>query len=326
VSAPGSTVARLVVLARPKGAWLIACLPLIGFGYGLWERGSTVALGVVAPTLALLWLAWVVGHAGAMWLNAVLDRDHGPVLLGRAVPVPRGTALAGYLALAGSVAIAIPLGTIAAACAAACALLSILYSHPRVALKGRPIGGPLVNGFGYGALSPIAGWSAADVTPTWRAGITLAFTVLLILGVYFSAQAFQADEDRRRGYRTLVATHGPRWTLTVTRACFRVSVIGLLVLTLVGAYPRLFLVSVPVWWWVDRHVTRWRRLDDGGDGRWAAGLVGRMAVGAIVVVIAAYVHHFDRIASSEPPGGCGTAWVPAALADVCGDSPHAPPS
>ena len=305
------------MLARPKGAWLIACLPLIGFGYGLWERGSTIHPRFVASTLALLWLAWIVGHAGAMWLNAVLDRDHGPVLLGRPVPVPRVTALAGYLALAASVAIAVPLGTVAAGCAAACAILSILYSHPRIALKGRAIGGPLVNGVGYGALSPIAGWSAAHVTPTWRAVLTLAFAVLLILGTYFAAQAFQAEEDRRRGYRTLVVTHGPRWTLTVTRVCFLVSVIGLLGLTVAGAYPRLFLVSVPIWWWADRHLARWRELPDGGDGRWAAGLVGRLAVGAIVVVIAAYVHHFDRLAAGEPPGGCGTAWVPEALTEVC---------
>ena len=29
-------------------------------------------------------------------------------------------------------------------------------------LKGQPIGGPLVNGFGYGSLSPVAGWAAAE--------------------------------------------------------------------------------------------------------------------------------------------------------------------
>jgi 4-hydroxybenzoate polyprenyltransferase len=312
-----STAASLLWLARPKGAWLVATLPLIGFGYGLWERGSTVAPLVVLPTMGLLFGAWLVGHAGAMWLNAVLDRDHGPVLLGRAVSVPRGTAAAGYAALAGSVALAVPLGAVPALCTLGCALGAVLYSHPRIALKGAPVGGPLVNGVGYGALSPIAGWAAAGGVPTWRAGVTLALAVAFILGTYFAAQAFQQDEDARRGYRTLVVTHGPRWTLTAARACLLAASVGALALSAVGVYPRALLVAAPFLVGADRHLARWRRVSGGGDGRWAARLVLRLGLAAVVVVAAAYAHHFGQLLSGAPPGGCGTAVVPDALAGVC---------
>ncbi len=306
---------RMIVLARPRGALLIASLPLVGFGYALWERGSTVAPHVVAPELGLLAAAWVVGHAGAMWLNAHLDRDHGPVLLGRAVPVPRSAPLAGYLALAASSALAWPLGPPTFACALACAVLSVLYSHPRVALKGRPIGGPLVNGGGYGTLSPIAGFFAAEGVPTWRSAASLALAVLFILGTYFAAQAFQSDEDRQRGYRTLVVTHGPGWTLAVAHACLRASVLGMLACALFGAYPRALLVTIPVWLLAERHLEAWRRtpsVDRGG------GLVARLAGGVAATIAAAYADHFWLLAQGRLGGGCGTAIVPQALALVCG--------
>lgn len=313
-----ATALSLVWLARPKGAWLVASVPLVGFGYGLWERASTVHPRVVAPTLALLFGAWLLMHAGSLWLNAELDRDDGPVLLGRPVPVPRGTAAAGYLALALAVALAAVVGPLVAVCAAGCALLAVLYSHPRVALKGRPLGGPLVNAVGYGTLSPIAGWAAADGVFTWRAGLSLAFAVALMLSVYFSAQAFQRDEDRRRGYRTLVATHGPAMVLAAARVGLGVGVLGVLAGAAIGFYPRTLLVAAPVLVAADRHLARWRRAPNGGNGRLASGYVHRLALAALVAVLAAYASHFAALLADAPPGGCATAVVPDALAPICG--------
>lgn len=303
-----------IALARPRGAVLIASLPLVGFGYAHWERGSTVTLGAAAPRLALLAGAWLVGHAGAMWLNAHLDRDRGPVLLGRPVPVPPGTALAGYLALIAAPLVAMPLGAMPFACSLACAILAVLYSHPRIALKGRAVGGPLVNGVGYGALSPLAGFAAGDGAPTWRAAITLVLGVLFILGTYFAAQAFQADEDRRRGYRTLVVTHGPAWTLAVAHGCLRAAVIGALACTVAGAYPRALLASIPVWWLADRHLVAWRRAPASDCG---GALVARLAAGVVVCIALAYADHFWLLAEHRPAGGCGTAIVPDALLPRC---------
>lgn len=310
-------VSRLIALARPRGALLISSLPLVGFGYGLWERGSTIHPFDVVTHLGGLFVAWLLGHAGAMWLNAELDRDQGEVLLGRAVPVPRGTGVAGHLALVLSVATAALVGLPTAACAAGCAVLAILYSHPRVALKARAIGGPLVNGVGYGSLSPIAGWLASEPVFTWRAATSLFFGVLFILGVYFAAQAFQSDEDRARGYRTLVATHGPRVTLVVARACLGACALGAIGLALAGAYPRAVLVAAPVFVWMDRHLARWLRAPNGGRGEDATRLVTILACAVIAMLLAAYAHQAHALVYGTPPGGCGTAIVPAALSSVC---------
>ena len=312
-----STPGRLLALARPKGAFLIAGLPLAGFGYGLWERGSTVHPLVVLPAIAAVWLTWVLGHAGAMWLNAELDRDEGEVLFGRPVSVPRGAGVAGYLALCLSVAMSLTIGGVTSVCAAVCALLAVLYSHPRVALKGRALSGPLINGVGYGSLSPIAGWAAAEGVLTWRAGVSLALAVPFILGVYFAAQAFQATEDRRRGYHTLVATHGPRMTLWVARACLGFAALGAMSMAAVGAYPRITLVTLPIWVWVDRHLARWSREPEGGRGADAKKLVLIVTFAAFTMVTAAYVHHIDALIAGLPVGGCGTAVVPHSLDAVC---------
>lgn len=317
-------VVRLLHLARPKGAWLIGCLPLFGFGYGLWERGSTVHPWVVAPTIALLFTAWLLGHAGSLWLNAVLDRDGGAVLLGRAVPVPAIAGPAGYLALGLSIATAGALGPVVGGCSLACAALAILYSHPKVAWKGSALGGPFVNAVGYGVLSPLAGWWASEAPLTWRAVVTLALTVSFMLGLYFAAQAFQGAEDRERGYRTLVVTHGPRWTLRVARLLIGVAVVALLTLSALGVYPRALLVSLPAWIWTHRHLARWAALPSGGTGRHAGQLVGRLSVGVLLVLFAVYAAHFGGMALGAPPGGCGTAIVPDAAGCRIASSGHAP--
>lgn len=295
----------------------MALLPWIGFGYGLWERGSRISPFIVWPKMVLLFGVWLFGHAGAMWLNAVLDQDHGPVLLGRAVQVPPHTAAAGYGALLVSVSLALPLGVGAATCAFACAVASILYSHPRVALKGSAVGGPLINGIGYGILSPTAGWAVTGAPPTWRAAISLGIVVVFILGAYFAAQAFQQHEDARRGYRTLVVTHGPRWTLSVARMCSIVGSVGLTGMAALGAYPRAMLAAAPALFWADRHLARWRRAPGGGDDGWASRLVVRWAVVAVTVVAAAYAHQLVQLRFDAPAGGCGTALVPASLFALC---------
>ncbi len=307
---PRSRSALLLALARPRVAVLVSAMAPLGYGYGLWEQGSTVSPFVVTPTLAHLAVVWLLIHGGAMWLNAVLDRDVGAVLLGRSVEVPRGTAATGYGALALSIAGALPLGAVATSCAASCAALAVLYSHPRVALKGHPLGGPLTNALGYAVFPPIAGWSLSGAECNWRALLTLGALVLGILGLYFAAQAFQADEDRQRGYRTLVVTRGPAFTLRAARACFAVAMLELLFGAASGIYPRAFLLAALPCAMIDGHFARWAREPNGGDARWAAALVGRAVVVLLVVLGAAYAHHFAALAQGGPVAGRATAIVP----------------
>ena len=83
----------------------MASLPLIGFGFGHWDR----ALRMQASAWDILgvMLAWVLLHFGTMWFNATLDRDDGDVLYGRSLPVPAITRSAALAALTACVACAL---------------------------------------------------------------------------------------------------------------------------------------------------------------------------------------------------------------------------
>jgi 4-hydroxybenzoate polyprenyltransferase len=228
--------------------------------------------------------------------------------------VPHIARAAGYVALATSPLLALPLGALPFACALACAVLSTLYSHPRTAWKGHPVLGPLVNGLGYGTLSPIAGWAAASGVFTWRAVATLALIALAIFAIYFAAQAFQRDEDTRRGYHTLVVTHGPRVTLAAAHMLLRITILGALALAAIGVYPRVVLASAPAWLWADRFLARWRSAPE--ESR-AGGLMLRLSAAGIATLLAIYAQQAWHLWWSEPPGGCGTEIVPAALLAAC---------
>lgn len=311
------TAGRLIALARPKGALLIASLPVTGFGYGLWEVGSTIHPIYVAGTLSLLFGTWVFAHAGTMWLNAALDEDQGEVLLGRPVKVPKRAALYGYVAIGGAVAVIYTIDRVTFGCAVICAVLSVLYSHPKLALKPTPLGGPLVNGVGYGALSPIAGWAATGAPITWRAVVTVSLGVIFLLGIYFMAQVFQYEEDAERGYRTLVVTAGPKVTLRVASGCLIVSAGAAVALCVLGVYPRAVLASVPFWIWMVVHLRGWAKAPDGGTQRHADRLVLIVTLAVVAAIAGAYGHQVHAILNGLPTGGCGTAIVPPALVDVC---------
>ena len=83
-------------LARPKLMPFVLLLPVVGFGWGHWDRALTLR-----GEKELLWVmgAWACLQSGTLWLNAALDRDQGEVLLGRSTPVPDHLVLYGYAAL-----------------------------------------------------------------------------------------------------------------------------------------------------------------------------------------------------------------------------------
>jgi 4-hydroxybenzoate polyprenyltransferase len=276
----------------------------VGFGWAHWDRALDLRGG--ANLLRVL-AAWLMLQAGTLWLNAALDRDQGEVLLGRPVPVPPGTTACGYIALLLGVGLAF-LGAPLAGCAAVmCGLLSVLYSHRRTVWKGRPVLGPLVNGLGYGLLSPLAGWAVVRVAPDARTVIVWLLSALAVLGCYFAAQAFQREEDQARGYQTLVVTHGPTATLLAGRICIGVAMLGGTVLAAIGWLPRLLLVALPLAWWIDGWLRRWSAQPDGGNERWARGLAWRMLAAALVCIALAYVDYGWELLADEPAAGLGTA-------------------
>lgn len=286
---------------------LIALLPIIGFSFAYWDHGCLLAWDEALPRLALLAALWAVPHMGTMWLNAALDRDEGQVLFGEAAPVPAGVERYAYatIVLAVVVALAVDLGL--GLCVVACAMLSVLYSHPRTAWKGHAVLGPLANAVGYGVLSPLGGFLYAGLPPTPRGALVLAVSVAFIVAAYLAAQAFQEEEDRARGYRTLVALRGARATLDLTRAFLVVSVLLTLGLAAVGWFPRLVLVSAPAFFAADRVLAHWRQVPGGGDGSWAARFFVRLAIAGLVCLAAVSVDFMWLEHQGFPLGGLGTA-------------------
>ncbi len=283
------TPAALVTHARLRLLPWILGIVLFGYGFAHWDRD----LYLVRPgALGIVLVAWSLGHVGTLWLNAALDRDQEAAVFARARPVPRGLDRAAYAALALAVGASVAAGPRAMACVIASALLSVAYSHPRLGCKGHPLGGPLVNGLGYGLLSPLAGATVAPGPPTPRLLVTLALWSTWLLGAYFAAQAFQEKEDRARGYRTLVVTHGPAVTLRVARRLMGAAILGALALTLVGVYPRLTLLAYPGFLAADAWMARWQRAPGGGGPGWAVGLFVRMLLAGLAVFALAWVDYW----------------------------------
>lgn len=312
-----SVPAALWAHARPKLWPFLWLLALFGYGWAHWDRGMLMRGG---PDFVVVLVAWTLLNAGTLWLNAALDRDEGEVLLGASAPIPPGIVGAAYVALVATVVVAAFATPIAAACAAACALLAIAYSHPRVAWKGHPLGGPAVNLIGYGWLTPLAGWSCAGVAMNARTGVVFGLAGVAILAVYFTAQAFQGPEDAARGYRTLVATHGPRVVLGAARACFLGLTVGALGLVAAGWVPRVDLVALPLVLWIDRYLARWAEVPGGGDAAWARGLTLRLFGAAMAVLAVNYADYVRADLAGAPVAGLGT------VAGRPTDRPSLPPA
>lgn len=291
-------------LARPRLLPFVLALAMGGFGWAHWDRALFFTGG---GDLVWVLLAWTALHAGTLWWNAALDQDSGEVLYGTAVPVPDTVGQWGLGALVLSVALAIPAGATAFAAVSVCAILAVLYSLPGAALKGHPLGGPLVNLVGYGWLTPLAGWSVVGVDLNARTAAVGAGLASGVLGAYFAAQAFQADEDRARGYRTLVATHGPRVVLVAARICVGFALIDALLLAAIGWLPRICLAGAPAFLWLDQWLATWARRPGGGTEADAREFARRALGVGFVGVVLAFTQYAWESGTGAPVAGLGTA-------------------
>ncbi|MCB9675745.1 MAG: UbiA family prenyltransferase [Alphaproteobacteria bacterium] len=310
------TVWALWLLIRPKFVPFLLLLPFFGWAWAHWDR----ALRLQNPTgFAWVLAAWVVLHAGTMWLNAALDQDEGEVLMGASVKPPAATVPAAYAALILCVPMAFFAGWGAGLATSLCAVMAVGYSHPAVAWKGRPLAGPLVNLVGYGLASPYAGWSVVGVPGNPRTYVCWALFGLGILAPYFAAQAFQREEDAERGYRTFVVEYGPARTLLAARAAMMIVLGGGVVLAAVGWIPRVCLFALPLWIWIDRLLVAWSKEPDGGTSAWAVRFAGRVLTSAIVLIALCLGEYLRESFEREPVAGLGT------LAGHPGDRPRLPP-
>jgi 1,4-dihydroxy-2-naphthoate octaprenyltransferase len=290
-------------LARPRLWPFVMLLPALGYGFAHWDR----ALAARHPeSLAGVIAAWTLLHAGTLWLNACLDRDQGEVLLGDVVEPPAGTERLAYAALVLAVVVGWRVEPGVGGLTAIGALLAVAYSHPRLAWKGDPLGGPLVNAVGYGVLSPLAGWWVVRVDMNARTACVGVAVAAGVLGAYYVAQAFQERDDRARGYRTLVARRGPRAVLRAAEQAFGVSYLVLALLCVVGWMPGVCALGLASWPWLVVWLRRWAEQPDGGGARWAVGLAWRLGWAAVLVVALAGGEYVRGVLAGEPVAGLGT--------------------
>ena len=173
--------------------------------------------GVQAGPIALGLFAWVVClNGGTLAINSAFDRDEGDIAyLKRPPPPPRYLFAFGLAAMVAGQLLALLLPTGFAVAYATCFILSVLYSVPPARLKAVAGADWLINMWGFGTLTPYAGWAVTGIAlPLPLAVVLLAFCPLFA-SLYPLTQLYQLDEDARRGDRTLAIRLGMARSLDV---------------------------------------------------------------------------------------------------------------
>lgn len=195
--------------------------------------GYVLAVGIAGAARGERWgsavlglLAWVVGlNGGTLAINSAFDRDEGDVAYLRDPPPPPAHLFAFGLGLMGAgLAVALALPAPFTVAYGICFALSVLYSVPPFRLKAVAGADWLINMWGFGTLTPFAGWAATGlpVDPARRL-VLLAFCPLFA-ALYPLTQLYQMGEDRRRGDRTLALRLGLRRSLVAAAACAALAV------------------------------------------------------------------------------------------------------
>ncbi len=97
--------------------------------------------------------------------------------------------------------------------------MSILYSVPPFRWKAVAGADWIINMWGFGTLTPLAGWAVTGrPLEAWSVLVLLAFCPLFA-ALYPLTQLYQFEEDRARGDRTLALVLGLRRSLQVAIGC-----------------------------------------------------------------------------------------------------------
>jgi len=190
-------------------------------GYVLAVGIPGVVRGTRLPPALLALAVWVVFlNGGTLAINSVFDRDEGDIgYLLAPPPLPRHL-LAFSLALLAAgqlLALALPLAFQLAY--AVCFALSILYSVPPFRFKAVAGVDWVINMWGFGTLTPFAGWAATGRPLDLGHALILVAFCPLFAALYPLTQLYQFDEDRRRGDRTFALIVGMRASLALAIGC-----------------------------------------------------------------------------------------------------------
>ncbi|MFO7260433.1 MAG: UbiA family prenyltransferase [bacterium] len=222
--------------------------------------GYLLAVGLDAHAIAGTWEPALLGLAlwvlclngGTLALNSAFDRDAGDVgYLEAPPPPPRHLAAFSLTLMAVGQALALRLPPLFALDYAACFVLSVLYSVPPLRLKAVAGADWLINMWGFGTLTPLAGWALTGrPLEPWALLVMVAFCPLFA-AFYPLTQLYQFEEDRRRGDRTLALALGMRRSLQVAVGATAVAfLLFFLAATLLPAGPRQALLLIPLVAWL----------------------------------------------------------------------------
>jgi len=102
-----------------------------------------------------------------------------------------------------------------AAVYAVCFVLSILYSVPPFRLKAVAGADWVINMWGFGTLTPYAGWATTGLPLDVPRAVVLLGFCPLFAALYPLTQLYQLEEDSRRGDRTFALVLGTRRSLDI---------------------------------------------------------------------------------------------------------------
>ncbi len=208
---------------RPAEWPIMAAHTALGYvlAVGLSGAGRGIGLG---PALAGL-LLWVVClNGGTLALNSAFDRDEGDIAYLKRPPAPPRHLAAFSLGLMGTgqlLALMLPVrfGAVYAVCFA----LSILYSVPPFRLKAVAGADWVINMWGFGTLTPYAGWATTGMPVDRSHALVLLAFCPLFAALYPLTQLYQTEEDSRRGDRTFALVLGTRRSLDLAIAAVLVA-------------------------------------------------------------------------------------------------------
>ncbi|HEV2291037.1 MAG TPA: UbiA family prenyltransferase, partial [Gemmatimonadales bacterium] len=193
---------------RPVEWPIMAAHTLLGYllAVGLVGAGAGKAL----PAAALGLLLWVVClNGGTLAINSAFDNDEGDIAYLRAPPKPPRHLFAwglGLMLLGQALAFELPRPFVLAY--AACVVMSVLYSVPPFRLKAVAGADWVINMWGFGTLTPFAGWASTGRPLDLPHALVLLGFCPLFAALYPLTQIYQVEEDTRRGDRTLVIRMG----------------------------------------------------------------------------------------------------------------------
>ncbi len=215
---PGDLFSYVLHL-RPAEWPIMAGHTLLGYVLAVGFGG--VVRGAWLPQALFALVVWVIClNGGTLAINSVFDKDEGDIgYLNAPPPLPQHLLAFSVALLAGGQLLAFALPPAFRLAYAICFVLSVLYSVPPFRFKAVAGVDWVINMWGFGTLTPFAGWAATGRPLDAGHALVLLGFCPLFAGLYPLTQLYQMEEDRRRGDRTLALLLGLRASLGVAIAC-----------------------------------------------------------------------------------------------------------